>query len=85
MVALSYALPAWAEHAACVRWPNRDLWLSDNRQDQHDAALICQTCPVIHQCAEYAIAGCVDGVWGGLTTRERKAIRRARKDNHHGR
>jgi WhiB family redox-sensing transcriptional regulator len=43
------------------------------------AVKFCQTCPVIQQCATYAIvANEQHGVWGGLTPMKRQAIRRGR-------
>lgn len=41
------------------------------------AASFCSGCPVLLECREYAlVAGERFGVWGGLTARERRAIRR---------
>lgn len=41
---------------------------------------LCNRCPVLSQCREWAIAHpeCT-GVWGGLTERQRKLIRRERR------
>lgn len=42
-------------------WPTRE------------AKKICETCPVVAQCLEYALEQRIDhGVWGGLTPRERR-------------
>lgn len=41
------------------------------------AKLICMTCRVQQQCLSYALeTGQVDGVWGGASPEERKALRR---------
>lgn len=40
------------------------------------AKKLCESCPVIKECGEYAIAAMEPfGVWGGLTPRERVAVR----------
>jgi len=40
------------------------------------AKKLCDSCPVIKECGEYAIAAMEPyGVWGGLTPRERVALR----------
>lgn len=45
-----------------------------------EAKAICQMCPEREACAEWAIDTDQDfGVWGGLTERERKIIRKARR------
>jgi WhiB family redox-sensing transcriptional regulator len=42
-----------------------------------EAKSVCETCPVREPCLEYALThGCADGVWGGLTELERRALRR---------
>ena len=44
---------------------------------ENNAKAICQACPVRAQCLDYALAtGEKEGIWGGLTPRERtEAIR----------
>jgi hypothetical protein len=45
------------------------------RQDEVDAKLICDFCPVKALCAEYAtIAHEPYGIWGGTSAADRKAI-----------
>ena len=40
----------------------------------------CQQCPIRNLCLEYAIThNETEGVWGGLTISERRALRRKRK------
>lgn len=44
-----------------------------------EAKTLCAQCPVIAQCRDYALrAGEPDGIWGGLTTTERRRVRRRR-------
>ena len=40
------------------------------------ARQICARCPVRQPCLDYAIShGIVDGIWGGLTERDRRPLR----------
>lgn len=42
------------------------------------AKKLCKACPVVNECATYAIAAGEEyGVWGGLTPRERQRLRGA--------
>ncbi|MFI0240347.1 WhiB family transcriptional regulator [Streptomyces sp. NPDC016845] len=42
-----------------------------------EAKEVCRTCPVARQCLRWAMdAGAVDGIWGGTTEEERRAVRR---------
>jgi hypothetical protein len=43
------------------------------------AKSLCQTCPIMYECAEYAIHTDVEGVWGGTNEKERRAIQQAKK------
>jgi WhiB family transcriptional regulator, redox-sensing transcriptional regulator len=38
----------------------------------------CRRCKVATQCLEYAIETGQDGIWGGMTEDERRALRRVR-------
>ena len=56
-----------------------DLWFAEegNYQASVEAKKICQTCPVVVECGEYAIrANILYGIWGGMTLRERQAVKR---------
>jgi WhiB family redox-sensing transcriptional regulator len=37
---------------------------------------VCQACPIISECANYALVNEQEGFWGGLTARARRDIRR---------
>lgn len=68
----------WMSRAVCAE-TDPDMWFGEegNYQSSIQAKKICQTCPVIEQCGEYAIRGnIIYGVWGGMTLRERQAAKR---------
>jgi hypothetical protein len=46
--------------------------------DAMAAKRVCGMCEHITDCREYGVHYMVDGIWGGTTFRERRAIRRAR-------
>jgi WhiB family redox-sensing transcriptional regulator len=70
----------WMTEAAC-NGVDPDLFFPE-RGDYRCVAIaktICRTCPVREECLEYAIVnGEKFGVWGGLSERERRRVRRAR-------
>ncbi|MEV7452216.1 WhiB family transcriptional regulator [Streptomyces nigra] len=42
-----------------------------------EAKAVCRHCPVTRQCLAWAVAaGPVEGIWGGTTEGERRALRR---------
>ncbi len=71
----------WQVHAAC-RGMSVDLFYNgDNergarkRQRDSTAKAICANCPVMTQCLTWALSvGEPNGVWGGLTTAERRDL-----------
>ncbi|MGW2051760.1 WhiB family transcriptional regulator [Streptomyces sp. NPDC001858] len=71
----------WRERAACLR-VDPDLFFPVGRTgpalDQIDEAkAVCGRCPVMQQCRDWAVeAGQVEGIWGGMTESERRALRR---------
>lgn len=70
--------PAWMSRAVCAQ-VGPDLWFSEKGSNQFTSNVkaVCAGCPVRSQCLEYAIAnGETDGVWGGLTVKERRKLRR---------
>lgn len=38
------------------------------------AALFCAQCPVLAQCRDYAILYSEEGIWGGMTSDERRGL-----------
>jgi WhiB family redox-sensing transcriptional regulator len=66
---------AWRDRAAC-RDMDVDLFFPLGAQEASPKAIAaCAGCPVRRDCLDYGI-GEGDGVWGGLTEPERRALRR---------
>lgn len=74
--------PAWMNRAACAGLPG-DEWFANEYTEQHRIAVrICNECPVRRDCLEHALRNREEeGVWGGLTQRQRRLeLRRRRRD-----
>ncbi|WP_307168296.1 WhiB family transcriptional regulator [Streptomyces sp. B3I7] len=68
---------SWGEKAACQLVDPDSLFVEGSAQ--HHAKSICSTCPVTTECLTYALENRIEhGVWGGMTDRERRALRRRR-------
>jgi len=73
---------AWQEQALCREVPAEwfpakgDVWAAAA------AKRVCKLCPVIGDCLDYALTNDeYAGVWGGLSERERREEKRARREN----
>lgn len=68
--------PSWETAAAC-RGKDPNLWFCDGEvcDDEIEAVSICASCPVVGHCAITYIAE-QDGLWGGMTYRNRAKLRR---------
>jgi hypothetical protein len=78
--------PAWMDDAAC-RGVDPDLWYPDQGDwnSSRAAKRICRSCPVRLACLAYAVAnGEAFGVWGGLSSNDRRVLvgKRPRGDYH---
>ena len=66
----------WYTQAAC-RGQGPDAFVQGGRAYYEDARELCRTCPVRHECLDYALADhTLMGLWGGSTDAERRAMRR---------
>lgn len=75
----------WEEQAACrdadpeIFFPPRGG--KDARVSARGAKLICARCPVSEECLDFAVEKDIKyGVWGGLSEKERRALRRAKRE-----
>ncbi len=79
---------SWQTSAACHNSSPevRRLFFSENdssrvkaRLAEQEAKAICLTCTVQVTCLEYALAGDMHGIWGGMTQREREQMMKGRR------
>lgn len=72
--------PGWMDDASCGTTTDPDRWFRaeslSNVAEREYVRAICEACAVNPQCLEYALNADVVGVWGGLTTEERRRMRR---------
>ncbi len=69
---------AWQDLANC-RGANADLFFPERGASTRTAKSICRQCTVREECLEFAIVNSEKfGIWGGLSERERRKIRRQR-------
>jgi hypothetical protein len=65
----------WRELAAC-RGTGLEVFFPERGESAGPARRVCAACPVRQPCLDYAITNRIAyGVWGGLTERERRALR----------
>lgn len=53
---------------------NPDIFYEEGNEET--AKAFCYQCPVISTCREWAIENDEDGVWGGMSSADRRAVRR---------
>ncbi len=76
--ALAVDLLSWQDFANC-RGADADLFFPERGASTRKAKAICAACQVQEECLEYAITeGEKFGIWGGLSERERRKIRKQR-------
>lgn len=67
---------AWQEDALCAQ-TDPEAFFPEKGGSTRDAKKICESCPVRAQCLEYALMNDERfGIWGGLSERERRKLRR---------
>ncbi|MEA3217042.1 MAG: WhiB family transcriptional regulator, redox-sensing transcriptional regulator [Acidimicrobiia bacterium] len=68
----------WQEFANCLG-VDPDLFFPERGASTREAKEVCRGCVVREDCLEYAITHAEKfGIWGGLSERERRRIRRER-------
>ena len=69
-------LVKWMRRSACRDRDPGMFFPADERSTQ-EAKSVCRECPVRDHCLAYAVDNRItDGVWGGLSELERRALRR---------
>jgi WhiB family transcriptional regulator, redox-sensing transcriptional regulator len=77
--ALAQGELSWQDYANC-RGADADLFFPERGASTRKAKSICGACEVKGQCLDYAIdMGEKFGIWGGLSERERRRVRRERQ------
>src|SRR3954463_16691188 len=68
----------WQRYANCMG-VDPDLFFPERGASTREAKEVCRGCVVQEDCLEYALAnGEKFGIWGGMSERERRRIRRRR-------
>ena len=68
----------WQRQANCMG-VDPDLFFPERGASTREAKEVCRGCVVRAECLEYALVNSEKfGIWGGLSERERRRIRRAR-------
>jgi WhiB family redox-sensing transcriptional regulator len=69
-------LESWQERALCAQ-TDPEAFFPEKGGSTREAKKICSQCPVRAECLEYALANDERfGIWGGLSERERRRLRR---------
>jgi WhiB family redox-sensing transcriptional regulator len=69
----------WRQKSAC-RGLDPEVFYPPSDEDAEEAKAVCALCSVRQMCLEHAIVQREhDGVWGGLTERERRRLLRQRQ------
>ena len=67
--------PAWQADALCKEYPKL-AWFGNTDRSAKAAKAVCSSCLVRQECLAYAMTDpTLDGIWGGLTRRERGQLR----------
>lgn len=73
---------AWQKQAACGKDPEADLFFPDGGRPSGRKKKLCAGCPVRDQCLDHALTHLEQGIWGGLTERERERLLASRLPLH---
>ncbi len=69
---------AWRRRSNCLG-VDPDLFFPERGASTREAKSVCRACEVQADCLEYALeAGEKFGIWGGMSERERRRLRRMR-------
>jgi len=72
---------AWQREAACRGLglgESQTIFFPSRGESVEDARAICEGCPVVAECLDFALEHHCIGVWGGTTERQRRQLRRQR-------
>lgn len=67
------------EGALCAE-TDPEAFFPEKGESSHEGKRICESCPLQQACLQYALENNEEfGIWGGLSSTERKRIRRERR------
>jgi hypothetical protein len=74
----------WSRESACrgkspTNRGEPDNYFPERGVNPTNARSICPQCPVVDECLSYGIIYDEDGIWGGLTRKERKRLKYLRQ------
>ena len=71
-------MPSWTDEANC-KGQDADLFFPERGASTRKAKAVCRACIVQVDCLEYAVENSEKfGIWGGLSERERRKVKRQR-------
>jgi len=71
------ALPSWQERALCAQ-TDPEAFFPEKGGSTREAKKVCGGCEVRAECLDYALANDERfGIWGGLSERERRKLKKA--------
>jgi WhiB family transcriptional regulator, redox-sensing transcriptional regulator len=77
-LALTVVRQPWYDRAACLE-ADADTFFPEKGGSSRPAKRVCAPCAVRSECLAYALANDERfGIWGGLSERERRQIKRSR-------
>jgi len=69
-------VPAWMDDALCVQ-VDTELFFPEKGASSRPARSVCRSCLVRKDCLDWSVeTGQRFGVWGGMSERQRRKIRR---------
>lgn len=71
-------VPKWHLQAACAGVPNPDIFFPNGNTVTAAAIELCGRCPVKDACRQAATDLNLQGIWGGTTRPERRAVKEHR-------
>jgi len=81
--ALGVGMLTWHDHANC-KGADADLFFPGAGGSTKKARALCAACEVKIECLDYSVdSGEKFGIWGGLSERERRRVRRKRAVKKH--
>lgn len=75
LLELHRSMDAAEERPGCLDTDPEVFYSDKQGESYHQARIICRACPVITECAAYAVKWEDDGYWGGIAPRDRARIR----------